>query len=105
MRPRSDFKFVLLWRAATTNFTKLSIFLEFQFSQNGYIKLDKQMHTRILQSECYNLFGLVFVWVEALRPSQQLFSHVRTEPPLPGYYQYCLGGKCILLKDTTRRPE
>ena len=37
------------------------------------------MHTRILQSECYNLFGLVFVWVEALRPSQQLLSHVRTE--------------------------
>ena len=40
-------------------------------------------------------FGLV--WVEALRPSQQFFSHVRTEPPLPGYYQYFLGGKCILL--------
>ena len=40
-----------------------------------------------------------FVWVEALRPSQQFFSHVGTEPPLPGYYQYFLGGKCILLKD------
>ena len=40
--------------------------------------------------------------VEALRPSQQFFSHVGTEPPLPGYYQYLLGGKCILLKDTTR---
>ena len=26
------------------------------------------------------------VWVEALRPS-----HVETEPPLPGYYQYFLG--------------
>ena len=36
---------------------------------------------------------LVLVWVEALRPSQQLFSHVGTEPPLPGYYQYFLGGK------------
>ena len=47
----------------------------------------------------------VFVWVEALRPSQQFFSHVGTEPPLPGYYQYFLGGKCILLKDTTRQPE
>ena len=45
----------------------------------------------------------LFVWVEALRPSQQFFSHVGTEPPLPGYYQYFLGGKCILLKDTTRR--
>ena len=27
-----------------------------------------------------------------------LFSHVGTEPPLPGYYQYFLRGKCILLK-------
>ena len=48
-------------------------FLEFLFSQNGYIYLDKQMHTRLLQSECDNLFGLVLVWVEALRPSQQFF--------------------------------
>ena len=39
------------------------------------------------------------------RTSKQFFSHVRTEPPLPGYYQYFLGGKCILLKETTRRPE
>ena len=45
------------------------------------------------------------VWVEALHPSQQFFSHVGTKPPLPGYYQYFLGGKCILLKDTTRRPK
>ena len=29
--------------------------------------------------------------IEALRPSQQSFSHVGTEPPLPGYYQYFLG--------------
>ena len=48
---------------------------------------------------------VLFVWVEALRLSQQFFSHVGTEPPLPGYYQYFWGGKCILLKDTTRRPE
>ena len=46
----------------------------------------------------------LFVWVEALRPSQHFFSHVGTGPPLPGYYQYFLGGKCILLKDTTWRP-
>ena len=45
------------------------------------------------------------VWTEALRSSQQFFSHVGTEPLLPGYYQYVLGGKCILLKDTIRRPE
>ena len=29
-----------------------------------------------------NIFCL-FVWVEALRPSQQFFSHVGTEPPFP----------------------
>ena len=45
----------------------------------------------------------IFVWVETLHPSQQFFSHVGTEPPLPGYYQYFLGGKCILLKDATRK--
>ena len=28
-----------------------------------------------------------------------------TEPQLPGYYQYFLGGTCMLLKDTTPRPE
>ena len=33
----------------------------------------------------------LFVWIEALRPSQQFFSHVRMEPPLPGYYQYFFG--------------
>ena len=32
-----------------------------------------------------------FVCVDALRPSQQFFSHVGTEPPLPGYYQYFSG--------------
>ena len=40
----------------------------------------------------------LFVWVEVLRPSQYFFSHVGTEPLLPGYYQYFLGGKCILLR-------
>ena len=45
----------------------------------------------------------IFVWVETLRPSQQFFSDVGTEPPLPGYYQYFLGGICILLKDATRK--
>ena len=35
----------------------------------------------------------LFVWVEALRPSQQFSSHVGTEPPLPGYYQCYINGK------------
>ena len=50
-----------------------------------------------------SVFSLFFVWVEALR--QQLFSHGGMEPPLPGYNQYFLGVKSILLNDTTRRPE
>ena len=47
----------------------------------------------------------LFVLDEALRPSQQIFSHVGTDPLNPWYYQYFLVGKCILLKDTTQRPE
>ena len=30
------------------------------------------------------VFIFFIVWVEALCPSQQFFSHVGTEPPLPG---------------------
>ena len=36
-----------------------------------------------------------FVCVEAKRPSQQLFSHVGTEPPLPGNNQYFGEVKCL----------
>ena len=36
------------------------------------------------------LLVFVFVWVEALRPSQQFFCCVGTNPPLPRYYQYFL---------------
>ena len=65
-----------------------------------------KIYKKVCKFVC-SIFALfcLFVWVEALHPSQQFFSHVGTEPPLPGYYQYFLGGKCILLKDTTRRPE
>ena len=49
-------------------------------------------------------FGLV------LSDGKQFFSHVGTEPSIPGYYQYFFffgggggGGKYVLLKDTTRR--
>ena len=34
-----------------------------------------------------------------------IFSHVGADPTIPRYYKYFLGGKCILLNDTTRRPE
>ena len=47
-------------------------------------------HPNLQQNLTKNCF---FVWVEALRPSQQFFSHVAMESPLPGYYQYFLGGK------------
>ena len=37
-------------------------------------------------------------------PVNNFFSHVGTDLPLPGYYQYFSGSKCAnLLKDTTRR--
>ena len=42
-------------------------------------------------NQCVEQNFCLFVWVEALRPSQQFFSHVWTEPPLPGYYQYFFG--------------
>ena len=40
--------------------------------------------------------------VDSYRPGKQFFSHVGMGLPLPGYYQYFLGSKCALLKDTTR---
>ena len=51
------------------------------------------------------VLNFVFNWVEALRPSQQFFSHVGAEPALPGYYQYFLGGECILLKEKHGDPS
>ena len=42
---------------------------------------------------------------DAQQPGEHLFSHVGTEPPLPGYYQYFFfwggGGKYVLLKENT----
>ena len=37
----------------------------------------------------------LFDCVNAYHPSQQFFSHVGREPPLPGYYQYFSGSKCV----------
>ena len=47
------------------------------------------------QSGPLSTFTGVFVCVNASRPRQQFFSHVGTEPPLPGYYQYFSGSKCV----------
>ena len=33
--------------------------------------------------------------IEAKRPSQKCFSHVWTEPMLPGFNQYCRELKCL----------
>ena len=43
----------------------------------------------------------MFVYLEILRSSQQIFSHVRTEPSLP-QYKPVLWGVSVLLKDTIR---
>ena len=37
------------------------------------------------------LFLVFFVLILVLRPGKQFFSHVETEPPIPGYYQYFWG--------------
>ena len=55
-----------------------------------------------LVSKFGDFFFFVLIVVE--RPGKQFFSHVETEPPIPGYYQYFLGSKCLLLKETTHRP-
>ena len=41
------------------------------------------------------LWFCFFVCVEVKHPSQQFFSHVGTEPPLPGYYQDFWRVKCL----------
>ena len=57
----------------------------------------------------YGLTIFIFVYIVLfycclLRPGKQFFSHVETEPPIPGYYQYFWGVNVSLLKETTHRP-
>ena len=70
------------------------------FPTKREIFFDEAVDAQLLGKK--TLLFLLFVWFEAIRPSQKKFSHVGTEPQLSGYYQYILGDKCILLKDTTR---
>ena len=61
------------------------------------------LSNRLIKSGFFVLDKALVGWlIDSLRPGKQFFSHVGTEPPLPGYYQYFLGSKCALLKDTTR---
>ena len=46
----------------------------------------------------------MFVCFEALRPSQQFFSHVGTEPTLPGFNQYCWVLMCLAQGHNTMTP-
>ena len=68
----------------------------------------KTIHSMInTLSMIYTLDGELlysFVLIVVKRPGKQFFSHVETEPTIPGYYQYFLGSKCLLLKETTHRP-
>ena len=41
------------------------------------------------------IYPKMFVCVEALSPSQQFFSHVGTEPTLPGFNQYFRELMCL----------
>ena len=45
-----------------------------------------------------------FVLILVLRPGKQFFSHVETEPPIPGYYQYFLGSKLVSLAQGNNTP-
>ena len=60
---------------------------------------------RLISAFVFFSASVSFRFVFAKGLSKQFFSHAGTEPPLPGYYKYFLGGKCILLKDTTQRPR
>ena len=74
-------------------------------TDHEFIRFGNKVGLSLRRTQTSVLFVCLFVWVDALRASQQFFSHVGTEPPLPGYFQYFFGGKCFLPKDTTRRPE
>ena len=50
----------------------------------GNREADQRLCFRYIDSFC---FVLIFV----LRPGKQFFSHIETEPPIPGYYQYFWG--------------
>ena len=45
----------------------------------------------------------LFICVEAKRPSQEYFSHVGTEPLLPGYNQYFGVVKCLAQGHNTEK--
>ena len=75
-----------------------SIFL-FALRFNGQVNIisvmlgcltEKVYIKRIIQREDNHppVLGASFVWVDALHPSQQSFSRVRTIPCLPGLNQY-----------------
>ena len=91
----------------------LNNFSQFLKQSDGNIYQNKKRPTTNISNVVENiktLFKLFRIWsrytrvrkwVEALRPSQQFFSHVGTEPPLTGYHQYFLEGKCDPSEDRT----
>ena len=60
-------------------------------------------HVDVDNSKKFCLF--LFVWVEALRPSQQFSVMSGRGHRFRGITSTLGWGFCILLKDTTRRPE
>ena len=53
---------------------------------------------------CYNPLVDAFVLIVVLRPGKQFFSHVETEPHIPGYYQYFWGVNVSCSRKQTHRP-
>ena len=53
------------------------------------------MSTSFYEDLTIFFFFFFFFLIVVLRPGKQFFSHVETEPHIPGYYQYFLGSKCL----------
>ena len=63
----------------------------FRHSYSENFKHAQNVGTRSTYNKVYHCVVCLFVWVEALLPSQQFFSNVPMEPPLPGNNQYFFG--------------
>ena len=63
---------------------------------NAYTRTNKQ---EFIAPCSVNNNNCLFVCVEVSGPSQNFFSHVGTEPPLPVYHLYFSVRKCVFAQD------
>ena len=62
------------------------------------------LHFFLLQNVDLIESWMIYFCVEAYHPRQQLFSHVGTEPTLPGFNQYCRELMCLAQGHNTMSP-